>query len=149
MKMSHSIHRASLLAALPFVAGMLVTQPSSATIGVIGKADLAGPWQIALSGFTGCGQSSILVTVMLDRTGVGTNAEVTLHGGCGDSVLTDQTFQVLTMGANGSGTANLSCGVGCGWNFNIQVSPDRSIFNLVDVDVANPDNYLSGIAVHK
>src|SRR5262245_49090886 len=35
------------------------------------------------------------------------------------------------MNSNGSGTANLVCGTGCGFNFNIQVAPDRSIFNLV------------------
>jgi hypothetical protein len=63
--------------------------------------------------------------------------------------VTGQTFTVLTISANGSGTANLSCGTGCGWNFNIQVSPDRSTFSLVDVSAANPSNYLSGMAVHQ
>lgn len=54
-----------------------------------------------------------------------------------------------TLAANGSGTAGLTLGVGCGWNFNIQVSPDRSTFNLVDVSSANPGNFIAGKAVHR
>jgi hypothetical protein len=50
---------------------------------------------------------------------------------------------------NGSGTANLSCGTGCGWDFNIQMAPDRSTFSLVDVSAANPGNDLAGVAVHQ
>jgi hypothetical protein len=63
-------------------------------------------------------------------------------------VLTGQAFTISTISANGSGTANLACGVGCGWNLNIQV-PDRSTFSVVDVSAANPSNYLAGVAVHQ
>jgi len=43
----------------------------------------------------------------------------------------------------------LTCGAGCGWGFAIQVSPDRSTFSLVDVNPANPNNYLQGVAIHQ
>jgi hypothetical protein len=45
--------------------------------------------------------------------------------------------------------ANLSCGASCGWNFDIQVAPDRSVFNVVDVSTANPNNLLEGTAIHQ
>lgn len=115
--------------------------------GSIGKADLNGPWSVSLNGNTGCGLVAMQATFNLNG-GTGT-ATVTTHGQCGDTVLTGQTFTVLTIAANGSGTANLSCGTGCGWDFNIQVSSDRSTFSLVDVSAANPNNYLSGVAVHQ
>jgi len=135
---------------LSFVLSVLFVKPSSATIGLISKPDLTGSWQIALTGRTGCGLVSMLVNVTLDWTAKGTNAVIKTHGECGDSTVSAQTFQVLTLiSSTGSGTANLSCGPGCGWNFNIQVSPDRSIFNLVDVDPVNPGNYLGGMAIHQ
>lgn len=71
------------------------------------------------------------------------------HLGCGDGTTTGVTFTINTLNTNGSGTANLTCGVGCGWNFDIQVSPDRAMFNLVDVSSANPGNYLEGVAIHQ
>lgn len=149
MKIRHQLRRLKFVLASSLITSALVVQPSSATIGSIHKADLKGPWQITLTGFTGCGLMSMLVTVTLDSTGSGTNASITTHGQCGDGTLTGQTFAVSTMGANGSGTAGLSCGAGCGWNFAIQVSPDRGTFNLVDVDPVNPGNYLGGMAVHQ
>ena len=54
------------------------------------------------------------------------------------------------MSSNGSGTASLTCNnqVGCGWTFKIQVAPDRTVFNLVDItDVGN--NFLEGVAIHQ
>jgi hypothetical protein len=128
---------------------LLFITPSYASIGNINKADLAGPWQMTLTGNTGCGLSSLQVNVTMNAFGNGTNAVIKMHGQCGDSVTTAQTFKILTLAANGSGTANLSCGNGCGWNFNIQVSADRSTFNIVDVDPLNPGNYLAGMAVHQ
>jgi hypothetical protein len=68
--------------------------------------------------------------------------------GCGDSSTT-QTLTVTSMNPNGSGKATLTCGPGCGWDFTIQVSPDRSMFNLVDVDPANPNNTPAGVAIHR
>ena len=46
-----------------------------------------------------------------------------------------------------SGTANLSCGTGCGWELAIQVDPTATIFNFVDVDPANPGNFVEGTAI--
>jgi hypothetical protein len=69
--------------------------------------------------------------------------------GCGDGTSSGNTFTVQTLNANGSGTANLTCGTGCGWNLNIQVTPDRSTFNVIDVSSVNPGNYIEGVAVHQ
>jgi hypothetical protein len=102
-------------------------------------SQLAGPWSVSLIGNTGCGWSSMLVTFTLDATGTGT-ATIQSH---------TSGFVVQTMSANGSGTANLSCGADCGWEFNIQVAPNREVFSLVDVYPENPGNYLSGMAVRQ
>jgi hypothetical protein len=124
---------------------MLVT--ASHATGSVGKADLNGPWSLSMTGNTGCGLAAMQATFSLNN-GTGT-ASITTHGQCGDSVVTGQAITIATISANGSGTANLACGVGCGWNFNIQVSPDRSTFSVVDVTAANPNNYLAGVAVHQ
>ena len=147
MKNHRQRARLAVLVALSLVTIISLASPSWAT-GSIGKADLAGPWQIALSGNTGCGLVSMLATVTLNSAGSGTGSLHT-HGQCGDSVVTGQTFTITSLGSNGSGTANLSCGVGCGWDFTIQVAPDRSTFNLVDVSSANPGNFVAGVAVHQ
>jgi len=124
----------------------LFSIPSSATIGNIVKSDLTGTWQIALTGTTGCGKVAMQATATLNSAGKGT-ATLTTHGDCGDSTLSGQTFNINTLATNGSGTAGLSCGTACGWNFNIQVSPDRTRFNLVDVSTVNPGNYVQGVAI--
>lgn len=146
---NHQLKRLTSIIVFSLVTSFFLVKPGLATIGTITKADLSGPWQITLTGNTGCGLVSMLVKVTLNGSGTGTNAAITTHGQCGDSSVTGQTFQILTMTGNGSGTANLSCGIGCGWNFIIQVSPDRSIFNLVDVDPLNPNNFIGGMAVHQ
>jgi hypothetical protein len=107
-------------------------------------AQLAGPWQIALVGSTGCGQTAMLFTGTLDSSGT---AEGTLtgSGGCGASSST-QTFKITSLESNGSGTATLSCGSACGWGFNIQVAASKQVFNLVDV-VNSPGDVLAGSAV--
>jgi hypothetical protein len=56
-------------------------------------------------------------------------------------------FHVQSLKPNGSGTAGLTCGEGCGWQFNIRVAPNVSIFNLVDVD--NGGNYVIGTAIRQ
>jgi len=127
------------------VAVALLSIPSSAT-GNIVKSDLTGTWQIALAGNTGCGLVAMQATATINSAGKGT-ASIITHGQCGDSSLSGQSFNINTLAANGSGTAGLTCGIACGWNFNIQVSPDRSKFSLVDIYPANPRNYLSGVAV--
>lgn len=140
--------RLAFVIGLSLVTSVLLVKPASAT-GTITKSDLSGAWQIALNGHTGCGLVGMLVKVTLNTAGSGSNATITTHGQCTDAITPGQTFQVLSLASNGSGTANLSCGAGCGWNFNIQVSPDRSMFNLVTVDPANPGNFLGGVAIHQ
>jgi hypothetical protein len=130
-----------------FVAGVAV---NSSTAAHVSKTNLGGKWQLALYGNTGCGLSSSVVTFTLNSAGVATNASNTSHtASCGDPVSTGNNFTVSTLNANGSGVAGLSCGTGCGWTFNIQVSPDRSSFNVVDVSPANPSNFLIGTAIHQ
>jgi len=129
----------------------LLVQSSSA-VGGITVDQLAGPWQITLIGNTGCGFTSMLVNVTLDSKGTG-SATTTYHTGlspsCHDNTATNLPFTIQSLNPNGSGTAGLSCGPGCGWQFNIQVSPFRSTFNLVDVDPANPNNFLQGSAIRQ
>lgn len=115
--------------------------------------DLAGPWQAALVySNTGCGPASGLVNFTLDSNGSTHSATLVFHSGfgpgCGDSTST-QTFTIQTLNPDGSGTANLSCGSGCGWEFTIQVDRHRSIFNLVDVDPMNPGNFVAGTAIRQ
>lgn len=135
----------TFLALLTLCITMLVI-PGAASTGTVVKSDLTGPWQISLRGNTGCGFSTMLANVSLASTGAGSGT-LSTHGQCGDSSLSGQSFTIKTLTATGSGTAGLSCGTGCGWTFNIQVSPDRSKITLVDVNKANPNNYLEGEAV--
>ncbi len=137
--------RIAVLAMFGMVAAISLVTVSSAT-GNVSKGDLAGTWQITLGGVTGCGQSTELANITLNSNGSGTGTLQT-HGSCGDSSLTAQTFTISSLKTNGSGTAGLSCGTGCGWAFTIQVSPDRSTFNLVDI--TDPGNFLEGTAVHQ
>ena len=148
MKSYHQAVRLALVIGLSLVMNIVLVKPSLAT-GTITKADLSGTWQITLNGRTGCGLVSMLVRVTLNTAGVGTNATLTTHGECTDSTLLNQTFEVLSLSGFGDGIASLSCGPGCGWSFNIQVSPDRSMFNLVDVNPDNPGNFLGGVAIHR
>ena len=137
----------TLLCLLTVVAVLSMSVPSSAN-GNILKSDLAGTWFITLHRNTGCGLVAMTTNTTLNTSGKGT-ATRTTHGQCGDSTVTGQTFTIQSLGANGYGTANLTCGTACGWNLNIQVSPDRSTFNLVDVSSANPGNFMSGQATHR
>ena len=140
--------RPGFLIALSIVMVIAMSSLGSATTGNIVKSDLAGNWLIALHGTTGCGFSDMEADVTINSSGTGTGT-LNTHGQCGDSTLTGQTFNITTLQANGSGTAGLSCGSACGWAFTIQVSPDRSKFNLVDVASSNPGNFVEGLAVRK
>jgi hypothetical protein len=137
--------RMALLAVIMLSAIALFVKPSKATIGVISKADLYGNWQATYVGFTGCGQASGLADISLNGSGMGT-ATLQSHGQCGD-VTGPQTLNIISLNSNGSGTAGLTCGTGCGWTFAIQVAPDRSSFNMVDV--TDPGNFLEGTAIHQ
>jgi hypothetical protein len=141
--------RLSSVVVLSLVTVIAMTTPSSAT-GNIGKGDLAGAWQMTIIGQTGCGFGTTLYTFTLNASGSSSNVSGTYHtAGCGDGTSSGNTFTILSLNADGSGTAGLSCGSGCGWNLNIQVSPDRSKFNVIDVSSANPGNFIEGVAIHK
>jgi hypothetical protein len=117
--------------------------------GAITIASLAGPWQMTLTGFTGCGMSTSVVTFTLDTNGTGSATNRSHTSGCGDPVSTGTPFTIQSLNPNGSGKAGLSCGTGCGWGLEIQVAKNRQIFNVVDIDPLNPGNYLEGTAIHQ
>jgi hypothetical protein len=108
-------------------------------------AQLAGPWQIGIVGNTGCGESSMIFTGTLNTSGVAVGTLTGNSAACGPST-SSQTFTITSLSTNGSGTAGLTCGAGCGWTFYIQVSPNKQVFNLVDVTDVNGNN-LGGTAV--
>ena len=137
----------SMFIAMAVAAAIGAPVVAKAGVGQITRADLAGPWVATLVGFTGCGQHAMHVAINLNNAGSGT-ATITNHGQCGNSVQAGQTFNIISLNTNGTGTAGLSCGTGCGWTLRFQVSPDRSIMNLVDVEPINPGNFLAGVAVH-
>jgi hypothetical protein len=150
-----SLSMAAVLAAvaittLMHTAGALYAQRGGAEGEVpIVVPEMAGSWQMTLIGNTGCGFTSMLVDVTLNGAGSGTVNTVGHTAGCADGQSTGNRFVIQTLNANGEGTANLSCGAGCGWEFNIQVDRSRQIFNLVDVDPANPGNFLEGTAIRQ
>jgi len=123
-----------------------LTSPAFAQLSV---SDLAGRWRIVSSGYTGCGHVSMLLDVTLLEDGTSSNGVLTQHGQFCDSTHTGQTFIIKSLSPDGTGTANMGCGPGCGWELDIQVSRDRQIFNLVDVATVNPGNYISGVAVKR
>jgi hypothetical protein len=146
--------RITFLGVLCLATIVSVVKLSRASIGNITKSDLSGSWQMTLIGNTGCGLSSYVVTFTLNSSGVATNATETGHfttgSPCADgSVTSGQSFTINSLTSNGSGSAGLTCGAGCGWTFDIQVAPDRSVFNVVDVSTANPNNLLEGTAIHQ
>jgi hypothetical protein len=140
--------RLVLLAVLSFATVVSIVKLSRASIGTITKSDLAGSWQAAVVGSSGCGTGSMLVNFTLNGAGTGT-ATVTGHSsGCGDSTTTGLPVAIQALTGNGSGFLALGCGTGCGWGFKIQVSPDRSEINMVDVTDPIP-NFWAGTAVHQ
>jgi hypothetical protein len=92
---------------------------------------------MTFSGFTGCGDVSMLLDATVATDGTSTDGALTTHGQCGDSVV-PHDFRFVNAASNGSGTAGLGCSPGCGWNLTTQVSRDRQTFTLVDVDPLNP-----------
>jgi hypothetical protein len=113
-------------------------------------ADLAGSWAISLGGHTGCGLSSMYVTVDLDATGFGMARIISSSTGCPPGDDPAEPFQIFALNPDGSGTAGLSCGPGCGWSFTIQVPQgSTNLFTLVDVSPDNPNNVLVGTAARK
>src|SRR5215469_9706750 len=113
VQINHHWARFAVVAVLSIISVLSVAQLANAT-GTISKADLSGPWAMSLVGDTGCGISSMYVTFTLSSSGTGTASIVSHTAGCGDATTPGQTFTVQTLAANGSGTANLTCGPGCG-----------------------------------
>ncbi len=149
MKNYCQLARRASLVVLSLVVVVATPTPSSAT-GDIVKADLAGRWQMTIIGQTGCGFGTTLYTFTLNASGSSANVSGTYHtAGCGDGTSSSNSFTIQSLNRDGSGTANLTCGSGCGWNLNIQVSPDRSKFNAIDVSSANPGNFIEGVAIHQ
>ncbi len=136
--------------ALALVTVAIIVRPSKASIGNVSKADLAGNWQMTTIGQTGCGFGTTLYNFTLSASGTSSNVSAVSHtAGCGNGSSSGNSFTIGTLNANGSGTAGLSCGSDCGWNLTIQVAPDRSTFNVIDVSSANPNNFIEGVAVHQ
>ncbi len=105
---------------------------------------------MTIVGQTGCGFGTTLYTFALNASGSSSNVTGPITRlDVSDGTSSGNMFTIQSLNADGSGTANLTCGTGCGWNLNIQVSPDRSTFNVIDVSPANPGNYIEGVAIHK
>lgn len=137
--------RATSIALLSLAILASIARPASATGNVV-KSDLKGTWRVSLHGLTAaCGYTTAQATITFGSTGSGTGP-LQLHGTtCGTSTLPGQTMTVNTLAKNGEGTVTLTCGAGCQWPFTIQVSPDRTKFNLTDV---TPDtDIVAGLAI--
>ena len=142
-----------LVATITFVTSSFSAQDAKAAPAIT-IPQLAGPWQATLIGNTGCGLVSMLVNFTLDSSGTATDATFTTHlsgpnkgGRIDGTVTTGQIFTINSLNSNGSGTAGLSCGTGCGWEFQIQVSKNHQVANLTDVDTANPYNTPTGTMI--
>ena len=140
-----------LLAGTSLAAGLLLMQPGVAGARGIQMSDLQGSWQVTLAGQTGCGLETMQANFSLDKTGNANNSMTLIgHGQCGDSTTPRLQFVINTLNSDGSGTASLYCAYDtsvCGWNLNIQVTPDRNSFNAVDV--VNTANYVSGTGIRQ
>jgi hypothetical protein len=152
---SKSAHKGLLSALSAALLAIGHTAPSANAAENITIGELQGKWQATLLwSNSGCGPMSGLLNFTFGTNGTTSTATLTTNSGktsaglCGPSTST-QSFTVQSLKPNGSGTAGLTCGEGCGWQFNIQVAPNVSIFNLVDVDPANPGNYVEGTAIRQ
>ncbi len=146
--MKKSIRNAGvpLLSAL-MIAGQMTILPAPAQAASISM--LAGHWSMVLHGNTGCGSHSMFVTFKLNTSGNGT-ATIDNHStGCATATTTGNPISITSLGNNGQGTAGLSCGVGCGWEFKIQVSSDYDQIILADVNPDNPLNTPTGVAIRQ
>jgi hypothetical protein len=107
-------------------------------------ANLAGTWQVAIELNGGCGVGSKVVTFTLNTTGTGPASYEANTAECGPGSGTG-TMTITSLHADGSGIAVLSLNyVG---NFDIQVSPNGQVMNMVEV--ADTGNYDVGTAVRR
>jgi hypothetical protein len=105
-------------------------------------AQLAGKWQVAMELNGGCGVGSKLVIFTLTTSGTGPASFEANTLECGPGSGTG-TMTITSLKSDGSGTAVLSLNfVG---NFDIQVSPNGQVMNMVEV--ADTGNYDVGTAV--
>jgi hypothetical protein len=136
----------ALLALTLTVAQFSVSQEKPQPL--VTKAQLKGTWTATLSGYTGCGETTLTTTFTLDSTGNGTQTSAVEHTlGCGDIDQTGQVAQIQALNADGSGFIAFGCGAGCGFGFNIQVAKNKQVFNLGPQLVSG--NFLAGVAVRK
>lgn len=137
------------LAVLMAVSVILPMSPANAGNLSPRLAELEGDWVATLSGNTGCGISSMLVTFHLDAHGSGAGT-ATIKGhstGCKDSKTSGQDFNIQHMNPSGQGFAGLSCGPDCGWGLDFQVNRSNDIMTLTDVSPGNPNNTPTGMAI--
>lgn len=146
--MNKSMRRAgAVLMSTLIVAGHMAILPAPAQAASIGQ--LSGKWSMVLEGNTGCGSHSMFVTFTLNNAGTG-SATIDNHStGCATTTTTGNTFTISALNSSGIGAANLSCGLGCGWEFKIQVSADLDMIILADVSNANPNNTPAGVAIRQ
>jgi hypothetical protein len=130
-----------------FIAGVGIR---SLSVGDIVQANFSGAWQLVLVGQNSCGTASQHVTFKMNAKGIATNASETSHtSGCADTTSANNTFELQGSNTDGSGTATLTCGTGCTYNFNYQISPDRSTMVVVDVSPSDSGKFLMGKAIHQ
>jgi len=133
---------------LAFSAALVSKAQDAVPTKAIVVSDLAGTWVATASGVTGCGVTTLTSVFKLDATGNGTQIKATEHTvGCGDLNLAGLAAQIQALNANGSGFIGLVCGTNCGFGFNIQVAPSKTIFNMGPQAV--PGNFLAGVAVKR
>src|SRR5688572_3262430 len=112
--------------ALAFLFGFGITLPVDASAMDVNVLldRMTGRWSAVLQGNTGCGSHSMFVTFRLDAAGQGAGtARIVNHStGCGNRTSTGEDFMISDLNSNGRGKAHLSCGAGCGWEFEIQVA---------------------------
>jgi hypothetical protein len=123
----------SLAANHPFTMGSGAFSPRPA----VTLSQLEGHWAfMEISAGGGCGVATVYGTIDLNASGSGAWNETTHSAGCGNVSASDP-FTITSLNSNGSGTANYTCGSGCGFTFDIQVSPNHQEIAMVDITDAN------------
>jgi hypothetical protein len=120
---------------------------NSMTTDSVSLTSMSGSWVISLVGVTGCGQTTLRALATLGTTGKSSSTSLVTHSSTCGNATSAETFDITGLQSTGTGTAHLSCGDGCGWDFDIQVASGNNVFNLVDV--TNGENYLAGVAIRK
>ena len=135
----------SALSAALFLVGPVASSANAEDITI---AQLRGKWQAALLwSSSGCGPMSGLLNFTFGLNGTTSTATLIRNSVQCGTVTSTEAFTIQSLNPNGSGTAGLTCGPGCGWGFHIQVAPNVQIFNLVDID--NPSNFVEGTAIRQ